>query len=263
VGNLARELAPRILTFDLERLPGRVELDIWHPRDAQRITYIAPDRWSELPRTICASWKWKHENRVHFTAAWEDPADPFLVARTLWQLLDEADIAVTFNGRAADLKWLRQDWAVDGLPLPTPWRDVDLFLIARRHFAFESRSLRHLCERLGLPNKAGHYEADTARAAMDGDEKAQRRLAKYSRQDSRITEAVFDRLLPYVTGINLGLLGTDGARVCTNCGSENLEPAGWAMTAVTRYPSYRCSDCQTLMRGKHRSAAVPMRGIVR
>lgn len=265
MGDLARAAqaaAPRILTLDLERLPGRYTRDIWEGRDLARVNYLHPDRWDELPSTLCASWKWHGDKRVHFVGAWEDD-DPHHVARVMWQQLEAADVAVTFNGRRADLKWLRQDWAVAGLGLPTPWRDVDLFLVARREFAFESKSLRHLCERLGLPNKQGHYDADEARAAMAGDGPERRRLVRYSRQDSRITEAVFDRLRGYVRGINFGLYREDEARCCPGCGSEQLEPAGFATTTVTRYPAFRCVSCGTVSRGKHRAASVPLRQVTR
>lgn len=262
MGRLADALAgPRVLTLDIERLPGEVTLDVWEPRDFGRVNYVHPDRWSVLPRTLCLAAKWHGEKPVQLIAAWDAPDDPWHVARTAWDLLDQADIAVTFNGDRADLKWLRSDWVQAGLALPAPYRSCDLFLIARRQFAFESKSLAHLCQRLNVPGKHGHYDAAQAKAAMAGDEKAQRALARYNRQDVRATEACFDRLRPYLSGLNYGLYAEDEARVCVNCGSDRLEPAGWAATAVTRYPSYRCQDCQSLMRGKHRSAAVPMRGV--
>ena len=252
---------PRGLTLDIERLPGEATLDIWEPRDMSRLNYLHPDRWSVLPRTLCMAWKWHGEKATHIVSAWEQPDDPWHVAREAWSLIDQADVVVTFNGNRADLKWLRSDWVMAGLPLPAPYRSCDLFVIARSQFSFESKSLAHLCERLELPGKAGKYDPAEAKAAMAGDEKAQRRLVKYNKQDVRITEACFDRLRPYLTGLNFGLFAADDTRCCINCGSENLEPAGWATTAVTRFPSYRCVDCQTLMRGKHRSAAVPMRGV--
>jgi len=269
MGDLARNLknaAPRILTLDIERLPGRVELDMWHPRDFRRLNYVAPDKWASLPTTVCLSYKWYDEKKVGFIAAWEQPDDPWYVARQAWHLIDEADWVVTFNGVAFDLKILRQDWAMAdgvGLPMPTPWRNIDLFQVARREFAFESKSLKHLCDRLNLPNKAGHYDAKVAQAAADGDEAARRKLIRYSKQDSRITELVFDRLRPYVRGINWALYGPDGTKCCPNCGSEDLEPAGFAAVAVVRYAAYRCTACGSVMRNNHRSAAVPMRGVTR
>jgi hypothetical protein len=207
------------------------------------------------------SYKWHDEAKVGFIAAWDNPDDPQHVAREAWHLIDEADWVVTFNGVRFDLPIIRQDWAIADLPMPRPWRNVDLYQVARREFAFESKSLRPLCDRLGLPNKAGHYDAAEAQAAMDGDEKARRRLARYNKQDSRVTELVFDRLRPYVRGVNAGLYRQDGATACVQCGSEDMEPAGWATTSLTRYPAYRCLQCGGISRGKHRSAAVPMRGV--
>ena len=261
MGNLADALAPKILSLDLERLPGEVTLDVWEPRDFQRTNYVHPDRWSQLPRTLCASGQWYGAKGTLFVAAWEQPDDPWHVARTVWQWLDEAAIAVTFNGKRGDLKWLRTDWLTAGLPLPSPWRDVDLFVIARQQFAFESKSLAHLCQRLGLAGKEGKYDAAEAKAAMAGDGPERRRLIKYSRQDARLNFAVFDRLKPYLSGYNLGLYAADGTRCCPLCGSERLEPAGLAPTTVTLYTSWRCMDCQGLMRSTSRSAAVPMRGV--
>ena len=256
------EKAPRILTIDLERIPGRVELDVWEPRDFQRINYVHPDRWTALPRTVCFSAKWYGAKKVEFVAAWDNPDDPHHCARRAWQMFDEADWVVTFNGRRADCKWLQSDWAVMGLPRPTPWRDIDLFLVARREFAFESKSLRHLCERLSLPNKDGHYDAEEAKAAVAGDIKARKALMRYNKQDTIITEAVLDRLRPWLTGINWGLFTGHGSRVCPHCGSALLDRQNGTHAAVTgRYETWRCRACGTLAREARRSVSVNMRGV--
>lgn len=264
MGDLAKALeGPRILSLDLERLPGEVTLDIWEPKDMQRVNWLHPARWSAVPTTLCASAQWYGEKRTLFVAAWEAPEDPWHVARTVWGWLDSCSHVVTYNGRRADLKWLRTDWLEAGLPQPSPYRDIDLYVIARQQFSLESKSLQYLCERLGLPTKSGKYDASEAKAAMAADGPERRRLMRYSRQDARLNFAVFDRLKPYLAGAyNLGLHGAgDDARCCPTCGSDRLEPAGYAPTAVTLYSAWRCMDCQGLMRSKHRSAAVQMRGV--
>ena len=165
-GELAAALSgPRILTIDLERLPGEVTMDVWEPRDFGRINYVHPDKWDVLPRTLSASGRFLGDKRIKFVAAWDQPDDPWHVARTVWGWLDQCDYLITYNGRRADEKWLRSDWVMGGMPLPAPWRSIDLFLIARREFSFESKSLRHLCDRLGIENKDGHYNAAEAKAA--------------------------------------------------------------------------------------------------
>ncbi len=254
--------APRILTVDLERVPGRVTLDVWEGRDFQRVNYVHPDRWSDLPRTVCVGHKWYDETRVGFTAAWDNPDDPYHCAREAWKLYDEADWVVTFNGRRADNRWLQQDWATLGLPRPTPWKDIDLFLVARRSFAFESKSLRHLCDRLDIPNKDGHYDVETARAAVAGDEQARKRLKRYNLQDVRVTEAAFVRLRPWLTGINWGLFAGHGSRVCPTCGANRMTRQRGTHTAITgRYEVWRCDECGSLARESKRSVSTPTRGV--
>ena len=253
---------PRILTLDLERLPGRAELEIWEPRDMKRLNYLHPDRWSVLPSTLCASWKWWGTKRVEFVAAWENDADEFHVARTMHAAISSADVVITFNGARADLKWLASDWVVAGMPRPRPYKHLDLYAVARREFSFESKSLRHLCERLGLPNKSGHYDSREAQAAMDGDEKARRRLTTYNKQDSRVTEAAAARLLPWwPTSINVGAFYADSTPRCHACGCDDLERDGWYTASTQRYGQMRCRKCGAINRNGYIKSRTTMRGV--
>jgi len=253
--------APRVLLFDLERLPGEFRRDIWEPRDLQRLNYLHPDQWERKPSTLCGSWLWYGEKRPGFVAAWENPDDPYHVARTMRELLSEADVVVTFNGRRADLKWLRTDWAAGQIPTPRPFKDIDLFLVARSAFSLEARSLAYLCQFLGLPGKSGKYDAAEAKAAAAADGPERRRLVRYSKADSVIMRPVLDRLRPYVRGVNLGLYYMDDENRCPACGSADLSRDGWTYTTVTAYAAYRCGDCGAVSRSKHRKNATAMRGI--
>jgi len=255
------EKAPRILTVDLERVPGRVTLDIFDAKN-DRNAFIAADRWDEYPRTICASFKWYDERKVGFVAEWESD-EPYFVARRCWELIDAADWLISFNGRRADLKWLRTEWLLAGLPMPTPWKDIDLYAIARRQFAFESKSLAHLCSRLGLPGKLGHYDPDVARAAVAGDERAQRSLARYNRRDVVITEQAYHKLRPFIVpGPNWGLFTGHGSRVCPTCGANRMTRQKGTQTAITgRYEVWRCDECGSLARESKRSVSTPTRGL--
>lgn len=256
-----RPAAPKVLLLDLERLPGRFSRDIWEPRDLQRLNYLHPDHWDEKPSTLCGSWLWYGQRRPGFVAAWEQPDDPWHVARTFRDLLHEADVVVTFNGRRADLKWLRTDWAAAQIPIPRPFKDVDLFLVARSAFSLEAKSLAYLCEFLGLPGKQGRYNADEAKAAALADGPERRRLVRYSKADSLIMRPVLDRLRPYVRGVNLGLYYLDDERRCPACGGTELTRDGWTTTTVTTFALYRC-ECGAVSRSKHRRHAVEQRGVV-
>jgi hypothetical protein len=231
---------PRILTIDLERLPGRLpERDIWEPRDLKYVNYIHPDTWVELPSTICFAWSW-NGGKVEFAAAWNGDD----LASIAWDLFHEATGICTFNGKRADEKWLKQDWAMRGMVPPSPWKSIDLFITARREFAFESKSLRHLCARLGVENKSGHYSVADARAAMAGDVKAQRRLARYNKQDVRATWAAAEALGPWIREWPHVGVYTGQERCCWRCGSEDLKQADHdAATALTSFGMLQCADC--------------------
>lgn len=254
---------PKILLLDLERLPGSYTADIWEPRDLRRVNYLHPDRWSVKPSTLCGSWLWYGSKRPGFVAAWEQPDDPYHVARTYRELLSSADVAVTFNGRMADLRWLRQDWAQGRIPTPRPFKDIDLYLVARTAFALESKSLAYLCDFLGLPGKRGRYNADEAKAAAVADGPERRRLVRYSKADSVIMAPVLDRLRPFIRGgPNLGIPYLDDARRCPTCGADALRRDGWTYTGITAFAAYVCDACGSWSRSKHRKHSVDMRGVV-
>lgn len=262
LANAAPAPGPSIVTIDLERIPGRVTLDVWHPADFKRLNYIGPERWDSLPRTICASAKWHGVKRPDFVAEWQSD-DPDHVARTTWDWVDRADCVVTYNGKRADIKWLQQEWDLAGLPAPRPYKHVDLFAMQTR-WALERRSLAHLLDRLSMANKDGHYNAAEARAAVNGDEKAQRRLRRYNVGDVRITEALFDRLRHHVKGINLGVYYPDAVDVgrCPRCGAvDTLRAAGWYTADVQRYGLLRCDACQGLARNNHVKSRASVRAV--
>lgn len=259
---LAPPRQPRILLFDLERLPGEFTMDVWEPRDLARLNYLHPDRWSVKPRTLMASWVWYGERRANVVSAWDNPDDPYHVARTMRDVMHQADTYVTFNGRKADLKWLRQDWAAGQIPTPRPVRDVDLYVAARTAFALESKSLAYLAAFLGLPGKQGRYNAAEAKAAALSDGPERRRLVRYSKQDSRLMVPVLDRMRPFLKhGPNLGLPFLDEERRCPVCGSSDLTRDGWATTDLTSFAAYQCA-CGAWSRSKSRKHNVEQRRVV-
>ena len=252
--------APKILCIDLERLPGTVTLDIFDAK--QRTDYIHATKWSTYPETLCFSWRWLDERKTHFASTWGGQD----LAALSWSLYSQATHVLGFNQRRADNKWCRDDWLFAGLPEPTPWRDIDLYVIGSQQFALEARSLDFMCQRLGVPGKRGHYSIAMARAAAGGDEKAQRSMERYNRGDVAATIACFEKLRPLAKfpGLNLGLYYGDGSEHrCSKCGHKGLDAVtSDAATPATLYAQYRCRKCGGLTRNANRRGHSPMRGVV-
>ena len=263
VSSLAERLAAlepvkttaRILTIDIERLPGHTRLFDQRVRGG----FIGINNWTKLPSLLCFAAKWYDTRSVEFAATWDSYDD--MVLRS-WQLYDEADIVVTYNGRRFDNKHLRGAWLLAGLTPPRPWKDVDLF-VSGAQFGFESRSLDHLCRRLGVQGKTGHYNMDEAEAAADGDVKAQRSLKRYNIGDVRATERVYDALRPWLTNHpHLGLYeDIDDAKCCNKCGSSDIVQDGYTYTALTKYALFRCQSCGGLVRANNRKGNVATRPV--
>lgn len=242
----------KILTIDIERLPGTAEVF-----DA-RVDYIRPGQWVEPPRTICWAARWYGETSPIFEAEWIDAAT---MVEHSWELYDEAEAVVTFNGVRFDNKHLKSMWFEYGLPMPSPWKDIDLYPTVKQ-FGYVSSSLDYVTKKLGRPGKVDKYEVEVARAAVNGDPAAQARIMRYNIGDVEVTEWLYDRLRgwmprhPFV-GPAAGL-----ERVCNQCGSHDLAHIkdGYR-AAVIDYERYRCNDCGANLRGGWHSRVAGSRGI--
>jgi hypothetical protein len=243
----------RVLILDIERLPGMVPIF-----DQRTSGYIPVYKWTRLPSLLCFAAKWYGKRKpIEFLSAWDDPE---LMVRRAWELYDEADIVVGYNQIRFDNRHLKSEWLMAGLPPPSPWKNVDLFAVNRSTFGFESKSLQHLCDRLGLPGKSGHYDPATAERCMAGDVTAQRLMTRYNRGDVRITEAAYDALRPWIT--NHPHMSTLNTVTCNRCASADLTPQPKNYRAnVLEYAAYRCNNCGATVAAGHVRRVARTRGV--
>ena len=251
-----RAKATKILVIDIERLPGLTPIF-----DQRTQGFIPVSKWTRLPSLLCFAAKWHGERKTEFHAAWDDHAA--MVQRS-WELYDEADIVVTYNGVRFDNKHLKSEWLLAGMSPPKPWKDVDLFAVNRSTFGFESKSLQHLCQRLGLDTKSGHYDAAMAELCIEGDEKAQRTMRRYNVGDVKITEQVYVRMVSRGWLPNHPIMGgpvNDGELACNQCGHTDPIRNGWYLANVQERAAYRCSKCGGNLTSTHVRRVSNMRGV--
>jgi len=254
----------RVLVVDIERLPGVAtvqhrgltitgdfwDLGSWKHTIGRR---IHADDVIEWPRTICAAAKWYNERQPMFAAEWLDGGHEEFI-RTVWEWFNEADITVGHNVDRFDQRILRSDWSLYGWTPPRPWKTVDTLKVARTELGYESNTLDSLCKRLGVKAKTDKYSVEVARAACEGDERAQRRLQKYNEGDIRASQDLYDRLRPWIRNHPHLSMWSDNPWGCPNCGEKNLSThgTGEAYTNVQRYRSYVCPRCGHHVRGNRK-----------
>jgi hypothetical protein len=225
--------ATNILILDIERLPGLAE--VWD----QKTGFVPHHRFQRLPATICFAAKRYGQPGAEFWSDWDQGHEEMV--RRSWELYDQADIVVTYNGISFDNKHLRTDWDVAGLGEPRPWKDVDLFRV-NKNLGLVSYSMQHAARVLGIGGKDGHYDPEVAHRAMAGSELDQRKLRRYNIGDIRLTERMYDRrrgMMPQ----HPAMRGAGRGLTCNQCGSSALEENGVYQAQVLLYPQYRCRRC--------------------
>ncbi len=257
----------RILTLDIERIPGRfkaqwrgltVEGDFWDLKDGRRHIgrYIFPDEVVEWPATICAAWRVYGQRTYGFSSTW-GASD---LTEDLAEQLDKADIVVGHNVDQFDLKKINAMLLLNGRRPPSSFKTIDTLKVLRSRMGLESNTLRSACDRLGIKTKVDHYDPDVAKAAVDGDVAAQRRIERYNKGDIAATEALYEALRPWISTHPPVVADSEGLR-CRACGSDRFERTGSYLADVNEYAEYACQDCGAPFRAGHVRRVTRTRGV--
>lgn len=244
----------KLLFLDIETVPMLLRSFTLYPKGGFQPESIYRDWYIS-----CACWRWAHKKQIESVAVDPDAAGRYQreggdppdaeVTKKLGALLHEADIVVAHNGDGFDLPMIRARMIVRGHLPHAPVRTVDTLKQCRRHFRFPSNKLSYVARALGVEEKMATEKGLWERVAA-GDAKALRKMVAYCRGDIRVLEAVYHRLLPFMTSHpNLGMYHEDPTVRCPNCGSDELTRKGWRTTDSRRYRRYRCRSC-----GKYPSA---------
>jgi hypothetical protein len=245
----AKNKEPRILTLDIETSPHLAwTYQLWN-------TNIPPERIVEPSRMLCFAAKWFGHKKVQYFA--ESEIGHANMVRAARDLLDAADIVVTYNGIKFDEKHLQREFIEAGLTPPSPYKSIDLYRTVASTFKFPSNRLGQVGDSLQIGTKVETGGWKLWAGVLDGDDKALRLMKKYNIQDVVLTENLLVALGPWVKGLPHRGVWTGNLEGCYACGSDNLERDGIAFTTVTVYPRYRCADCgawnKTLRSGQTRA----------
>lgn len=226
----------KILTLDIENAPADVRTFKFFN------TNISLSQIQRPSYVLGVGWKWLGGEAADFYGLHE--MDVEQMRHEVWLLLDEADIVVTYNGNAFDLKKLNWEFEKSNMPEYSPVQSVDLYRTAKRLFLPDSRKLDFIASELGLGSKLP-TSFDLWNQVMDGDADAWERMAEYCKQDVELTEALYLRWRGKIPGHPTMSLYDEarGTHFCPQCGADALKPRGYSYTAISAFQRYRCSAC--------------------
>jgi DNA polymerase elongation subunit (family B) len=250
LGTLNRDKS--ILVLDIECSPITAHVwDVWGKVGG-------PTKIVEPQRVMCWAAKWYGRSQPVMFAS-EYHHGPETMLRSVWELVNRADIVVTYNGIRYDIPHLRREWELAGLPIPRPHKDVDLYRVVKQAFKWESNSLNYVASRLGLGSKSDSGGLETWRRCMDGDAAAWEQFKRYNVDDVRLSERLYERLLPHISSHPHVRVG-DGLS-CNRCGGTDLEDSGSYTAVVHAYGMWRCRTCGGYSRAGFLKRVATTRGV--
>jgi RNase_H superfamily len=234
---------PRILFVDIETAPNLATVwSIWNQN-------IGTNQLLESSYILCWSAKWKHEKKVMFDSTRKSGKSG--VVKSIYKLLNEADIVIHYNGRRFDIPVLNREFLLLGLSPPVPYKQIDLYQTVKRKFMFVSNKLAYITEQLGFKGKI----ATTHQLwidCMNNKPEAWRYMERYNKRDVMELEKVYKRLIPWIDQHpNRGLYSDTTKPVCTNCGSNKLQSRGLQHAITRTYKRYQCQACGRWMRSRY------------
>lgn len=249
---------PRIVFFDLETLPDlRGALEQWPSlSNFPGLTFRAT-----INSICCFGYMWEGEAQASCLTVWDEPKrwarnrnDDSALCQAAYDILCEADVVVTQNGKAFDWKFLQTRLLLHGLPPLPRILHVDTKQLAKTNLFMFSNSLKHLAKKLTSEEKQENEGWELWVRTHDGDAAAMREMSEYCKQDVFALSKIFERLRPFAREIpNYNNFRKDGIDVCPNCGGYNLIGHGRRVTKTCVYERVRCKDCGTAsMRDKKR-----------
>lgn len=235
---------PRVLIFDIETAPLVAHCwTLWENNVG--LNQVVAD-WH------CLSWSAKWLEDPSTKVMYDDQRsaknieDDKRLLQGIWNLLNEADVVITQNGKSFDQKKLNARFVLNGFQPPSSYKHIDTKLVAKRHFAFTSNKLEYMTDKLNVKYKKlkhtkfpGH---EMWTECLKGNIEAWKEMEIYNKYDVLALEELYHKLIPWDSSINFNLYTDDEENVC-KCGSKNFIKNGFYYTNVGKFQKHRCKGC--------------------
>jgi RNase P subunit RPR2 len=233
----------KLLYLDIETAPTNVYTWSLWPK------YIDPNNIQQAGYTLCWAAMWEGERNVVFSSTLDGEEE---MLQAIWELLDEADAVVHYNGTKFDIPTLNREFVRMGMAPPSHFHQIDLLKTVRKQFRFESNKLDYVCQRLGLGGKVKHKGMSLWYGCMEGKRADWRIMERYNKRDVKILRKLYQYLLPWIHNHPTVTLWADPNRPsCSNCGSTSVVKKGTQHnTKSASYDRYKCTTCGTPLRSR-------------
>lgn len=242
---------PKVLILDIETAPMLGYIwGLWDQNVA--LNQIHTD-WYVL--SWAAKWLGDPPSKVMYMDQRDakNIEDDSKLMKKIWELLDEADVIITQNGKKFDQKKLNARFILNKMQPPSSYKHIDTLAIAKKHFAFTSNKLEYMTDKLCTKYKKLKHSRFSGfelwKQCLAGNKAAWKEMEKYNKYDVLSLEELYTKLSPWDNTVNFSLYTDDEDPVCS-CGSREFKKQGYAYTSVAKYQRYKCKCCGKESRGR-------------
>lgn len=241
---------PKILFLDIETSP--IEAYVWGLWDNNVALNQIKSDWNVISwaaKFLGSKGVYQKDIRCQI-----DKRDDSKILPEMHTLLDRADIVVTQNGKAFDIKKLNARFIINGMKPPSSFQHIDTKLLAKKYFGFTSNSLEYMTDKLCTRYKKLKHKQFPGQElwteCLKNNQKAWKEMAKYNVYDVLSLEELYTKLIPWDNTINFNVYYGDHDAVCT-CGSRDFHRNGYCYTKTGKYQRFYCKKCGSELRARH------------
>jgi hypothetical protein len=242
---------PKVLIFDIETAPilGHV-WSLWENNVA--LNQVVAD-WHIL--SWSAKWLDDPPTKIMYDDQSKEKniADDKRLLQGIWNLLNEADVVITQNGKNFDQKKLNARFILNKMKPPGTFKHIDTKILASKHFGFTSNKLEYMTDKLCTKyKKLKHKEFPGHEMWVEclaGNPKAWAEMKKYNKYDVLALEELYHIMIPWDNTINFNLYHDENTHVC-KCGSTSFHKNGFYYTSAGKFQKHKCKQCGAEHRDK-------------
>lgn len=247
-----KQTGPKVLIFDIETSP--ILAYVWALFDQNIALNQIKEDWSVL--SYAALWLGDPPEKLIYrdTSKQRNVKNDKNLLKTIWKLLDQADIVITQNGRSFDVKKLNARFFEHGFQPPSSYKHIDTKVIATGKFKFTSNKLEYMTAKFNTKYKklVGNrkYSGFTLwTACLNKNYEAWKEMELYNTYDVLSLEELYHKMAPWDTTVNFNLYKDDESYTC-NCGSTECTRTRYAYTSTGKFHRYKCKSCGKESRGR-------------
>lgn len=243
---------PKVLVYDIETAP--ILGYVWSLWDQNVGLNMINADWYILS----FSAKWLHDDVSKVIYMDQRNAknieDDTPLLKKMWDLLDEADIVITQNGKHFDQRKLNARFILNGFQPPSSYKHIDTKQIASKHFAFTSNKLEYMTDKLNTTYKKLKHTKfpgfEMWKECLAGNLEAWQEMEIYNRHDVLALEELYHKLIVWDNNINFNLYHEEETNIC-KCGSVTFIKNGFYYTSSGKFQKHRCKGCGAETRDKN------------